>query len=127
MDAQGPAYPGSADDLLHEVGIFGLQLGEFVHYHYQVGHRLLHLAAFVELYVVVDMVDAASGKHLLTVHQLGLYGHEGAVYLPSVYVGDGPHQVGQVGELVGHAAALEVDDDEAYVIRMDTAMAMERT
>ena len=118
MDAQGPAYPGSADDLLHEVGILGLQLGEFVHYHYQVGHRLLHLAAFVELYVVVDMVDAASGKHLLTVHQLGLYGHERAVYLPSVYVGDGPHQVGQVGELVGHAAALEVDDDEAYVIRM---------
>ena len=108
------------DQLLHELGLLAFELGELVHDNDQVrqGHRHPGGVVLVRLDIVIDLVDVMLREQALSAQQLGLDGFERAVDLPPVDVGDGAQQMGQARKLVGHAAALEVDDQEAHLMRV---------
>ena len=119
VNAQRTADARRADELGHELGLVGLELGELVDHDDEVRQGRWGLARLVAADVVADMVDLRLGEKPLTALELGFDGLERALDLAPVDVGDGSGKVRQIAQLVGHAAALEVDDHERDLVGME--------
>ena len=123
MHAKASADPGRADQLLHEIGLILLQLGELVGDHDQVRYRrharLLGAApAVVQLLIPVDVVDPIFREHALPAHQFAFDRQQRPRRLVPAEVGDRPDEMGHPFENVGHPAAFIVDQHEHNVMRM---------
>ena len=81
------------------------------------GH--FRLTGFIFLNVLVNMVHIGVRKQPLTLLQFRLDRFQRTVDRFSVYIRDRSQQMGQVLELIHHAAALEVDDHKPDFIWME--------
>ena len=117
MNAQASPDLGDTDEFLHEIRFFPLQFGKLIDDDKQMGDRFLHIAAFVQLGVFVDIVDPRAVEHSLPPAVLTFDRHHGAPDLSTGEVGDGTQKVGESVKEVGHSAALVIDNKEADIIR----------
>ena len=119
VHAKGASHLGDADQLLHELGLLALEFRELVDNDKEVRHRHRGLVALVQPRIEVDVVDAVFRENALPAHVFALDADHGAADLVAGQVGDLAGQVREAGEQVRHAAALEVDDEKADILRAE--------
>ena len=115
MDTQASTHLGHGDQLPHKLRLLPLQLRKLIDDDEHMGDGQAGLAGFHQLGVAVDVVDTVLVEDPLTAHILTLDGNHGPVDLVAGEVGDGAQHMGQIVKEVCHAAALEVDDEEAHI------------
>ena len=119
MNAKASSDTGGTNKLLHEVRLFCLKFRKLIYKKYQVRKRNLCPSLFIQLYVIVDLVNFVLGKKLLPLDKFRLDRLKRSVYLLSVNVCNSTVKVWQVLKLVRHTTTLKVDDDETYIVRME--------
>ncbi|MCC3164618.1 hypothetical protein K4I05_1663 [Streptococcus sanguinis] len=83
------------------------------------GQRFGCFPVFKFLLILVDMIDFKLSKEPLPTVNLRIDGSQRPHGLGPVQVGNGPQEMRQVLEEVGHSPTLVVDEQEGHIVRVE--------
>ena len=119
MHPEGTPDTRDRDQLLDEVWLVDLELGELITDQEEVRKRFSRFTQFKFLLVLVDMVNPILAKEALPTMDLRIDRGQGPHRLGTIQVGDGPQQVWQILEEISHSPTLVVDEEESHIVRME--------
>ena len=119
MYPEGTPDTRDRDQFLDEVWLVDLEFGELVTDQEEVRKRFCRFTQFKFLLVLVDMVDPILAKEALPTMDLRIDRGQGPHRLGTIQVGDGPKQVRQILEEVGHSPTLVVDEKESHIVGVE--------